>query len=135
MIELRKFKAEILKALAHPARIQIVDALRDGEHSVGELSDILGVQSSSVSQQLSILRSRNLVNTRKDGNIVFYSITDPVIFNLLDNCRQIFENHLITLQSHVKKKHNSVLSLWLILSELINPLLEGLEVLPWEFCA
>lgn len=107
MLDLRKFKAEIFKALAHPARIQIIDALRTGEHSVNELSELLGSQSSSVSQQLSVLRSRNLVNTRKDGNVVFYSITDPIIFKLLDICRQIFENHLITLQSHIKKKRKN----------------------------
>lgn len=97
--QLREFKAEFFKALAHPIRIHILDALRDGEHNVNELKEILNIESANVSQQLAVLRAKNLVNTRKDGNNVYYSIKDPAVFKLLDVCKKIFNNHLIDLQS------------------------------------
>ena len=95
---LRTFKAEFFKALAHPLRIHILDALRDGERSVGELRDMLEVETPNVSQQLAVLRSKNLVTTRKDGNTVYYSISDPTIFHLLDVAKAIFNNHLVGVQ-------------------------------------
>lgn len=99
MNQLREFKAEFFKALAHPIRIHILDALRDGEHSVNELKEILAIEAPNVSQQLAILRNKNLVNTRKEGNNVYYSVRDPAIFELLDVSRRIFNNHLIGLQN------------------------------------
>lgn len=95
---LRTFKAEFFKALAHPLRIQILDSLRDGERSVAELRDILGVEPPNASQQLAVLRAKNLVVARKDGNNVYYAVRDPAIFQLLDDAKVIFNNHLIDLQ-------------------------------------
>jgi DNA-binding transcriptional ArsR family regulator len=97
--QVREFKAEFFKALAHPIRIHILDALRDGEQNVNELRDILGIEGPNVSQQLAILRGKNLVNTRKEGNSVYYSVRDPLIFQLLDVSKAIFNNHLIDLQA------------------------------------
>lgn len=102
MAQLKKFKSELFKALAHPSRIHIIDSLRGGEHSVTELCEILDSENSSVSQQLSVLRSKNIVKTRKEANIVYYSIQDPAIFKLLDIAKKIFNNHLINLQSQIK---------------------------------
>ncbi len=96
---LREFKAEFFKALAHPVRIHILDALREGEQSVNELRDILGIEAPNVSQQLAVLRAKNLVNTRKEGNSVFYSVRDPAIFELLDVSKTIFNNHLVDLKA------------------------------------
>lgn len=95
----REFKAEFFKALAHPIRIHILDALRDGEHSVNELKEILAIEAPNVSQQLAILRNKNLVNTRKEGTTVYYSIRDAAIFELLDISKTIFNNHLVDLQT------------------------------------
>lgn len=95
---LRSFKAEFFKALAHPLRIHILDALRDGEHSVGELRELLGVETPNVSQQLAILRGKNLVTARKEGNNVYYSVPDPAVFQLLDVAKEIFNNHLVGVQ-------------------------------------
>jgi DNA-binding transcriptional ArsR family regulator len=95
----REFKAAFFKALAHPVRIHILDALREGEQNVNELKDILGIEAPNASQQLAILRAKNLVNTRKDGNNVYYSVRDPAIFELLDISKIIFNNHLIDLQA------------------------------------
>ncbi|HSN73730.1 MAG TPA: metalloregulator ArsR/SmtB family transcription factor [Anaerolineae bacterium] len=96
---LRRFKAEFFKALAHPQRIQILEALRAGELSVGGLQAQLAIESSSVSQQLAVLRNKNIVEPRKVGTSVFYSVRDPAIFDLLDVARTIFNNHLVDTRS------------------------------------
>ena len=94
MPELSQFKAEFFKALAHPLRIRILDELREGEVSVNDLSERLRVEQSHLSQQLSVLRSRNIVVGRKESNSVYYSVRDPEIFRLLDVARKIFNNQL-----------------------------------------
>ncbi len=68
---LQRFKAEFFKALAHPTRIRILELLRNGEKSVGELQQGTASEGSTVSQQLAILRMKNLVDTRKVGNIIY----------------------------------------------------------------
>jgi len=92
--QLANFKAEFFKALAHPVRIRILDCLRNGEKGVNELSEILQIEQANVSQQLAILRARNLVTGRKAGSGVFYSVSDRTIFKLLDAAREIFSHHL-----------------------------------------
>ena len=89
------FKAEFFKALGHPVRLVILGHLRAGEKSVNELQALLGIDQSSVSQQLAILRNRNIVEARKEGTTVYYRARDPMIFQLLDVAREIFNNHLI----------------------------------------
>jgi ArsR family transcriptional regulator len=98
MNDLARFKAEFFKALSHPLRIAIIDALRSGEIGVNELSAQLGVEQSTLSQQLAMLRSRSIVVGRKEGQSVFYSVRDPVIFRLLDVAKDIFNNHLVNIQ-------------------------------------
>jgi DNA-binding transcriptional ArsR family regulator len=99
MPELCQFRAEFFKALAHPLRIKILDTLRVGEIGVNELCARLGVEQSTLSQQLSILRTRDIVATRKSGNSVFYFVKDPAIFRLLDVTKEIFNNHLIDIKN------------------------------------
>jgi ArsR family transcriptional regulator len=98
MPELSQFKAEFFKALAHPLRIRILDALRHGEVGVNDLCVRLDVEQSTLSQQLAVLRSHSLVAGRKDGQSVLYSVRDPEIFKLLDVARKIFNNHLIDVK-------------------------------------
>ena len=93
---LRRFKAEFFKALAHPGRIKIVDDLRTGEKIVGELQLLLEDEAASASQHLAILRAKGIVEGRQEGNKVYYSVTDPKIFELLDVAREIFSTHLIS---------------------------------------
>jgi len=95
---IRRFKAEFFKALGHPVRLAILDHLRNGERSVNELQALLGCDQSTVSQQLSVLRNRGIVESRKEGTTVFYRVADPAIFRLLDVAREIFNNQLITTQ-------------------------------------
>src|SRR5215475_8847661 len=97
--KLSNFKAEFFKALAHPLRIAILDALRDGEAGVGELCLRLSVEQAALSQQLAVLRNRNIVAGRKEGLNVYYSVRDSTVFKLLDVAKQIFNNHLIDVKS------------------------------------
>lgn len=96
---LQGFKAELFKALGHPARIRILEHLRAGERTVSELQVLLELESSTVSQQLGILRARHIVEGRKQGTSVYYRVPDPLIFGLLDVARQIFANHVVDLQA------------------------------------
>jgi ArsR family transcriptional regulator len=96
---LHHFKAEFFRALGHPARLRILELLRERERTVSELQVELGIEASSVSQQLAVLRAKNIVDTRRVGTSVYYSVRDPQIFQLLDVARDIFNNHLIDLQA------------------------------------
>lgn len=100
---LRRFKAEFFKALAHPARIKILELLRTGELSVTELQDRLDTEASSVSQQLAILRHRGIVESRKAGTTAYYWVRDPVLFELLDIARRIFNNQLLNTRSTLEQ--------------------------------
>ena len=75
--------AETLKAIAHPVRLQIVNILMNGERSVGELVRTLGTKQSLTSQQLSILKSRGVLKSRRNGNVVFYSLENNGIKNIM----------------------------------------------------
>lgn len=100
---LRNFKAEFFKALAHPLRISILDSLRDGERTVAEISGQFGVEQANASQQLAVLRNKNIIVARKSGANVFYSVSDPAIFKLLDVARDIFNNHLVGIRSMLEE--------------------------------
>ena len=100
---LRVFKADFFKALSNPARIKILELLRPGELSVTELQDRLGIESSSVSQHLSVLRHKNIVAGRKAGTTVYYRVPDPEIFELLDVARRIFNNQLLNTRSTLEQ--------------------------------
>ena len=99
MALLQNFKAELFKALSHPTRIRILELLREGEKGVSQLQQALGAEGSTVSQQLAILRMKNLVDTRRAGNAIYYRLKDAQIADLLDAARRIFEAHVIQLQS------------------------------------
>jgi ArsR family transcriptional regulator len=91
---LRRFKADFFQALAHPTRIAIVEQLRDGELSAGALIERLGIEQANASQHLAVLRTKNIVGSRKAGNQVFYSVRDPLIIDVLDLMRRYFHSHL-----------------------------------------
>lgn len=91
---LRRFKADIFQALAHPTRIAILESLAGGEISAGVLIEKLGMEQANVSQHLSVLRAKQLVSNRKVGNQVFYSVRDPIIMKVLDLMRTYLHTHL-----------------------------------------
>ncbi|MBZ9537298.1 helix-turn-helix transcriptional regulator [Cytobacillus oceanisediminis] len=94
-LDIQQFKADFFKALAHPLRIKILEILAQGDKSVNEILELLELEGSAVSQQLSILRSKNIVIGNKEGNRVIYSLRDPAIIELLSVAKKIFNNHLI----------------------------------------
>jgi ArsR family transcriptional regulator len=91
---LRSYKASIFQALAHPTRIAIVEALREGELGARALQDRLSVEQANLSQHLAILRTRQIVINRKEGNQVFYSLRSPVLVEVLDIMRRYYHSHL-----------------------------------------
>ena len=100
---LQVFKAEFFKALAHPIRIRILEILVQGGRSVHELQQALGVDQPIVSQQLAVLRTKNIVEGRKAGTVVRYTVRDPVLQELLTVTRRIFDNHLIGTQAMLRE--------------------------------
>jgi DNA-binding transcriptional ArsR family regulator len=91
---LRRFKADVFQALAHPTRIAIMELLGQGELSAGALIEKLGMEQANVSQHLAVLRSKQLVVARRAGNQVFYSLRDPLISEVLGLMRRYFHAHL-----------------------------------------
>lgn len=87
-------KAELFRALAHPARIRALEVLADGERSVGELQPLVGIELSHLSQQLAVLRRAGLVSSRKDGTSVVYAIRDATAVELLRVAKQLLINSL-----------------------------------------
>lgn len=82
-------KAEFFKTLGHPARIRILELLRHGELTVGEMLADVGLEQSHLSQQLAVLRRANVVRSRKIGTRVLYTVVDPRIFHLLETAKAI----------------------------------------------
>ena len=76
-------KADVFKALAHPARVRVLDILATGELSVSRLADVLGMEISHLSHQLAVLRRSRLVDSRREGSVVFYSLRQPQLSQLL----------------------------------------------------
>jgi DNA-binding transcriptional ArsR family regulator len=92
---LRRFKASLFQALAHPTRIAIVELLRDEkEVPVSRIYERLRLEQANASQHLAVLRSRQIVIGRKEGNQVFYSLRSPLLGKVLDLMRQYFHAHL-----------------------------------------
>jgi DNA-binding transcriptional ArsR family regulator len=107
---LRRFKAGVFQALAHPTRIAIIELLRDERDlPVSRILERLGLEQANVSQHLAVLRSKQLVIGRKDGNQVFYSLRDPILGKVLDLMRQYFQAHLkeaLALLKDMKMEEN-----------------------------
>ena len=101
--DLRRFKAEIFQALAHPTRIAIVELLRNGEMSAGQLIEQLGLEQANASQHFTVLRNKQIVVNRKEGNQVFYSLRDPALVQVLDILKGYFYSQLSQTMSMLKE--------------------------------
>lgn len=82
--------AGLLKQLSHPQRLLILCALAEGEKSVGEIEDACGASQSAVSQFLKGMRLEGLIEAKREGKQVFYSIVDPRLFELMKSLYSIF---------------------------------------------
>ncbi len=92
-------KAEFFRILGHPARVRILELLREGERTVGDLQDQLGLDSSGTSQHLGALRKQGLLESRREGTSVYYHVRDPRLFQLLEVARQILSSNLEDTQA------------------------------------
>ncbi|MBI2869517.1 MAG: helix-turn-helix transcriptional regulator, partial [Chloroflexi bacterium] len=85
--------------LADPTRLMILHDLFEGEKPVGELVNRLELPQSNVSRHLAVLRERGIVNTRREGTSIFYSLADPRIAEACGLVREVLENQLARRQS------------------------------------
>jgi DNA-binding transcriptional ArsR family regulator len=92
--ELQAFKAQFFRALAHPTRVRLLEILVRGGRTVQELQEATTLDQPTVSQQLAVLRNQNIVAAQKEGGSVRYTVRDPLVSELLDLARRIFNNHL-----------------------------------------
>jgi DNA-binding transcriptional ArsR family regulator len=92
--DLQVFKAQFFRALAHPIRIRVLELLVRGPRTVQELQEALALDQPIVSQQLAVLRAQGIVWTEKKGLSVRYGLRDPLVGDLLDVARRIFNHQL-----------------------------------------
>ena len=93
-LPIAQLKAELFKALAHPVRVQVLEQLVAGERSVGSLAEALGIELSSLSQQLGVLRRAGVVITRRVGNTIYYALRDPGMVELLAAAKRMLVANL-----------------------------------------
>jgi ArsR family transcriptional regulator, virulence genes transcriptional regulator len=93
-MELYKLKADISKAFSDPKRLIIITELRDGEKTVGEMVEALGISQAVISRQLAVLRSKGVVNPRRAGNNIYYSLTDHRICEACDIVHEVLLDRL-----------------------------------------
>lgn len=79
-----QLKAEVLKALAQPTRLKILEMLRDGERCICEIIPAINGEQSNISRHISTMQKSHLITTRKDGVKVMVKVRDPRIFEILD---------------------------------------------------
>jgi ArsR family transcriptional regulator len=94
--ELYEYRARILKALAHPSRLAMVDALADGEMCVCKLQEIVGSDMSTVSKHLAVLKAAGILSDRKQGLQVFYRLEVTCIKCFLDCADAVVRNNATT---------------------------------------
>ena len=92
-------KAEFFRILGHPVRVRILELLREGERTVGDLQGQLGLDSSGTSQHLGALRKQGLLESRREGTSVYYRVRDPRLFQLLEVAREILSSNLAGTQA------------------------------------
>lgn len=106
-LPISQLKAELFRALANPGRIRILETLADGERSVGDLQPHVGLELSHLSQQLGVLRRADLVTARKEGALVFYSIKQPLLPDLLAIAKQLLIMSLTDTQHLLADLHQA----------------------------
>ncbi len=107
-LPISEVKAEMFRALSHPARIRILETLADGERSVGEMQPQIGIELSHLSQQLGVLRRAGLVTSRKEGQSVYYSLKDPLISDLLKVAKRLLISSLTETRDLLADLHAQV---------------------------
>jgi DNA-binding transcriptional ArsR family regulator len=101
--ELQAFKARFFRALAHPTRIRLLEVLVRGGRTVQQLQEALALDQPVVSQQLAVLRHQDIVAAQKEGLSVRYTVRDPLVGELLQVARRIFNNRLDTTRGLLRE--------------------------------
>ena len=101
--EIFELQAEICKTLANPKRLEIIAYLKEGELSVGELVQRLGISKANVSQHLAVLRQRKVVASRRDGVNIFYRINNPKIVDACALMKAVLLEQLEDTQKIAKR--------------------------------
>jgi DNA-binding transcriptional ArsR family regulator len=89
-----RLKADFFRLLGHPVRVRVLELLRDGERTVGDLQAALALDSGGTSQHLTAMRRQGILESRKDGAKVYYRVKDPRVFQLLATAREILTTQL-----------------------------------------
>ena len=92
--QLYELHASICQTLANPKRLEVIDRLRDGEHSVTELAEAMKISQANLSQHLAVMRQKGIVATRREGLNVFYRLSNPKIIKACDLMRQVLLENL-----------------------------------------
>ncbi|MBS3920916.1 MAG: winged helix-turn-helix transcriptional regulator [Deltaproteobacteria bacterium] len=87
-------KAEVLKALAQPTRLKILEFLRGGERCICEIVPAINGEQSNISRHISLMQKSHLVTTRKDGVKVMVKVRDPKVFEILDSIGIVLKNRV-----------------------------------------
>lgn len=87
--QIYQYHAEMCQVLSHPKRLEVINVLRDGEMSVGELAQKLGLTVGNLSQHLSMMKERHILLSRKEGNMVYYRIANPKLIRCFDMMREM----------------------------------------------
>ena len=90
-----ELKAEILKALAQPTRLKILELLRDGEKCICEIVPAINGEQSNISRHISLMQKSHLVTTRKDGVKVIVKVSDPKVFEILDSISLLLKKQIV----------------------------------------
>lgn len=91
---IHQVKAEFFRTLGHPVRVRAIGLLKEGEKTVGQLQAELGIDSSGASQHLAAMRRAGILEARKEGTSVHYSVRDPRVFQMMESARQVIGSHL-----------------------------------------
>jgi len=89
-----QLKAEVLKAMAQPTRLKILESLRNGEKCICEICPLINGEQSNVSRHISLMQKSQLVTTRKEGVKVMVNVKDPKVFEILDKVGAILKNQM-----------------------------------------
>jgi ArsR family transcriptional regulator len=89
-----ELKAEVLKALAQPTRLKILELLRNGERCICEIVPAINGEQSNISRHISLMQKSHLVTTRKDGVKVMVKVRDPKIFEILDSVSLLLKKQI-----------------------------------------
>ncbi len=101
--KLYQMHAEICKVLTSAKRIEILNLLREGERSVGEIASLAELSQTNVSQHLAFLRQKGMVVSRREGSSIFYAVANPKIFKAMDTMKEVLLEKLREEQEFVEE--------------------------------